>query len=132
VPAAVQRRSRKARAALVAGAVLVVLPLASGAPQAAATPAPHSVGDRPTTMIVRASAYALRGRTASGVLAGRGIVAVDPAVIPLGTRLTIPGYGNGIAADIGSAVRGRKIDIWFASRARTLAWGERTVTVTLH
>jgi 3D (Asp-Asp-Asp) domain-containing protein len=128
----VQRRSRKARAALVACAVLVVLSLASGAPQAGATAAPHSAGDRPTTMIVRASGYALRGRTASGVLAGRGIVAVDPAVIPLGTRLTIPGYGSGIAADIGRSIRGRKIDVWFASRARALAWGERTVTVTLH
>jgi 3D (Asp-Asp-Asp) domain-containing protein len=90
---------------------------------------------RPATDLPRWSftrRYALRGRTATGIPAGRGVVAVDPAVIPLGTRLTIPGYGKGIAADIGSSVRGRRIDIWFPSRARALAWGERTVTVTLH
>jgi 3D (Asp-Asp-Asp) domain-containing protein len=131
VPAAVQRPLRKAGAAFVAGAAAVVLAAVSGVGQAA-TPAPLSPGDRPTTLTVNASAYALRGRTASGVRAGPGVVAVDPAVIPLGTRLTIPGYGKGIAADIGSSVRGRRIDIWFASKARALAWGERTVTVTLH
>jgi 3D (Asp-Asp-Asp) domain-containing protein len=53
-------------------------------------------------------------------------------VIPLGTRMTIPGYGEGIAADIGSAVRGAMIDVWFPTRAQALAWGTRTVTITIH
>jgi 3D (Asp-Asp-Asp) domain-containing protein len=60
------------------------------------------------------------------------VVAVDPSVIPLGTRLTIPGYGAGIAADTGSAVRGSTIDLWFPTLAQALAWGKRTVTITLH
>jgi peptidoglycan DL-endopeptidase CwlO len=84
------------------------------------------------TLSVWVTGYALRGRTASGLPVGWGVVAVDPAYIPLGTRLTIPGYGAGIAADIGGSVRGARIDIWFPTRAEALAWGQRTVTVTLH
>jgi 3D (Asp-Asp-Asp) domain-containing protein len=61
-----------------------------------------------------------------------GIVAVDPSVIPLGMRMTVPGYGEGVAADTGGAVRGARIDLWFATRAEALAWGMRTVTITLH
>jgi 3D (Asp-Asp-Asp) domain-containing protein len=63
---------------------------------------------------------------------GWGVVAVDPSVIPLGTRLTIPGYGEGIAADTGPAVRGAMIDLWFPSAAQAAAWGKRAVTITLH
>jgi Uncharacterized protein conserved in bacteria len=53
-------------------------------------------------------------------------------VIPLGTRLTIPGYGEGIASDTGGSVRGTTIDLWFPSLAQAAAWGRRTVTITLH
>ena len=52
--------------------------------------------------------------TATGVQVQRGIVAVDPNVIPLGTRLYVPGYGEAIAADTGSAVIGNIIDLGFA------------------
>ncbi|HEY3187015.1 MAG TPA: hypothetical protein VGJ70_06050, partial [Solirubrobacteraceae bacterium] len=48
----------------------------------------------PGTLTVRAIGYSLTGRTATGAPTGWGVVAVDPAVIPLGTRLTIPGYGD--------------------------------------
>lgn len=91
---------------------------------------PEQLGRR--TITVQASGYALPGRTASGLPVAWGIVAVDPAVIPLGTRMTIPGYGNGVAADIGKSVRGARIDLWFPTRAQALAWGRRTITVTLH
>ena len=63
---------------------------------------------------------------------GYGIVAVDPAVIPLGTHMTVPGYGEGVAADTGGSVSGSRIDLWFPTRAEALAWGTRTVTITLH
>jgi 3D (Asp-Asp-Asp) domain-containing protein len=63
---------------------------------------------------------------------GYGVVAVDPSVIPLGTRMTIPGYGEGIAADTGGAIRGAVIDLWFPSAGQAAAWGRRTVTITLH
>ncbi len=83
-------------------------------------------------MNVTATGYSIHGRTATGAPAGWGVVAVDPSVIPLGTRMTIPGYGEGIAADTGSAVSGSTIDLWFPTTSQALAWGRRTVTITLH
>jgi peptidoglycan DL-endopeptidase CwlO len=84
------------------------------------------------TITVTATGYSLPGRTSTGLPVGFGVVAVDPGVIPLGTRLTIPGYGSGVAADTGSAVQGMTIDLWFPTLAQALAWGRRTVTITLH
>jgi 3D (Asp-Asp-Asp) domain-containing protein len=84
------------------------------------------------TMTVIATGYALPGRTATGLPVGWGVVAVDPSVIALGTRMTVPGYGEGVAADVGPAIRGAKIDLWFPSVAQALNWGVRTVTITLH
>ena len=84
------------------------------------------------TMTVTATGYSLTGKTATGVAVGYGIVAVDPSVIPLGTRMTVPGYGEGVAADTGGAVSGARIDLWFPTHAEALAWGTRTVTITLH
>jgi 3D (Asp-Asp-Asp) domain-containing protein len=80
---------------------------------------------------VSSSGYALRGRTATGISTAPGVVAVDPSVIPLGTRMSIPGYGIGIAADTGGAVVGNTIDLWFPTVEQALQWGRRTVTVTL-
>lgn len=97
----------------------------------AAAPAPEYTGGE-QTLTVSSTGYALRGRTASGLPTGWGIVAVDPSVIPLGTRMTIPGYGEGVAADTGGAVRGATIDLWFPTIAQALTWGRRTVTITLH
>jgi peptidoglycan DL-endopeptidase CwlO len=93
---------------------------------AAAPAAPGS------TITVTATGYSLPGRTSTGLPVGPGVVAVDPSVIPLGTRMTIPGYGEGVAADTGSAVSGYTIDLWFPTPADALAWGRRTVTITLH
>jgi 3D (Asp-Asp-Asp) domain-containing protein len=84
------------------------------------------------TMTVVATGYALQGRTATGAPVGWGVVAVDPAVIPLGTGMSIPGYGEGVAADTGGAVRGATIDLWFPSASQAAAWGRRTVTISLH
>jgi 3D (Asp-Asp-Asp) domain-containing protein len=84
------------------------------------------------TLTVTASGYALTGATATGVPVGWGVVAVDPSVIPLGTHMTIPGYGEGVAADTGGAVQGNTIDLWFPSDAEARAWGRRTVTITLN
>ncbi len=105
--------------------------LESRARELAAAPAPaSSQGGR--TLTVTATGYALKGRTATGVSVGYGIVAVDPGVIPLGTKMTIPGYGEGVAADTGGSVVGARIDLWFPTRAEALAWGTRTVSITLH
>lgn len=90
---------------------------------------PGASGSRLLTVV--ATGYALPGRTASGIPVGPGVVAVDPSVIPLGTRLSIPGYGQGIAADTGGAIKGARIDLWFSSQAEALAWGRRSVTISV-
>ena len=69
------------------------------------------------------------GYTATGYRAGHGIVAVDPRVIPLGTRLYIPGYGFAIAGDTGGAIVGDRIDLGFDSLGDALSYGRRTVKV---
>lgn len=92
-------------------------------------PAPPVHG---TKMTVSSTGYCLKGSTATGVPTSPGVVAVDPTVIPLGTRMYVPGYGEGVAADTGSAVKGRTIDVWFESCADAMAWGRKTVTITLH
>jgi 3D (Asp-Asp-Asp) domain-containing protein len=90
------------------------------------------VTDGARTLTVTSTGYSLSGRTSTGLPVGFGIVAVDPAVIPLGTRITIPGYGEGVAGDTGGAVQGMTIDLWFPTLAQALAWGRRAVTITLH
>jgi 3D (Asp-Asp-Asp) domain-containing protein len=81
---------------------------------------------------VVATGYALSGRTSTGLPVGWGVAAVDPSVIPLGTHLTVPGYGEAVAADVGGAVRGAVVDLWFPTVAQANAWGRRSVTVVLH
>jgi peptidoglycan DL-endopeptidase CwlO len=103
---------------------------AAAAPSAVAVAAPTARGRQ--TMTVVATGYALGGTTATGLSVGWGVVAVDPSVIPLGTRMSIPGYGEGVAADVGSAVAGATIDLWFPTDAQARAWGRRAVTITLH
>ncbi len=72
------------------------------------------------------SAY---GITASGIPARHGIAAVDPDVIPLGTRLYVPGYGLALAADTGGAIVGNKIDLCMESYSEAWQFGRRTVKV---
>lgn len=67
--------------------------------------------------------------TASGNLVRKGLVAVDPSVIPLGTKLFIPGYGYAMADDIGGAINGHIIDLAFDSHEEALAFGSRRVEV---
>jgi 3D (Asp-Asp-Asp) domain-containing protein len=86
----------------------------------------------PYRLKVDAVAYHLPGRTALGIPVRKGIVAVDPKVIPLGTRLHVPGYGRGLAADVGSAIKGRIIDLWFPTAVQARKWGRRTVTITVY
>lgn len=80
---------------------------------------------------VTSTAYCLGGTTATGMPVGYGIIAVDPRVIPLGSRVHVSGYGDAIAADTGGAIRGNKIDVWL-SCGEAMAWGVRTVTVTVY
>ena len=89
-----------------------------------------SRGDRRTVGVLgrfEATCYSLTGRTATGSPAGPGAIAVDPRVIPLGTRLRVEGYGAGVAVDTGRLIKGNRIDVWKESGC--LGWGRRWVTV---
>lgn len=80
--------------------------------------------------VMEATAYTYTGRkTATGRTTKRGIVAVDPRVIPLGTRLYIEGYGYGEAQDVGGGVKGNKIDLFMETRSECLRWGRRSTKV---
>ena len=100
------------------------------------------------SMVMNASAYDLSyescgknpgdygyGITASGMQACYGVVAVDPNVIPLGTKLYIASadgsyvYGCAIAGDTGGGIKGNKIDLFYNSRAEALQFGRRNVVV---
>lgn len=84
------------------------------------------------TMIVQATGYTHTGnRTATGTIPKRGTIAVDPRVIPLGTRIYVPGYGYGVAEDTGGAVNGRIIDLFFETRQEAINWGRRTVQIRI-
>ncbi len=69
------------------------------------------------------------GRTASGIQAKTGIVAVDPRVIKIGTLVYVEGYGLAVAADTGGAIKGNKIDVCIQSRSAAMQWGRRKVKV---
>jgi len=101
-------------------------------PQTDVSPVDEVPADGERTLTVASTGYVLPGVTATGLPVGWGVVAVDPSVIPLGTRMTVPGYGEAVAADVGGSVRGATIDLWFPSLAEAHRWGRRTVTVTLH
>lgn len=67
--------------------------------------------------------------TATGVRAQHGVVAVDPDVIPLGSRVYIPGYGVALAADTGGAIVGNRIDLCMESYGDAMSFGRRSVKV---
>ncbi|GAA0816133.1 3D domain-containing protein [Clostridium tertium] len=88
------------------------------------------------TYSMTATAYTGNGFTATGLKPvrdpnGLSTIAVDPSVIPLGSKVHIEGYGYAIASDTGGAIKGNKIDLYMNSEAECLSFGRRTVTVTI-
>lgn len=78
-----------------------------------------------------ATAYCLKGRTAMGHGVRRGIIAADPRVLPLGSRINISGGYSGtyLVSDTGSRVKGKKLDIWMPSCSEARRFGRRSVAV---
>ncbi len=70
-----------------------------------------------------------QGITATGTMAGHGTVAVDPKVIPLGTKVFIPHYGEAIAADTGGAIVGNRIDLCMETFEECYNFGRRNIEV---
>jgi len=81
-----------------------------------------------------ATAYSLRGRTASGRPVAKGLIAADPRHLPLGSRVRLQAgaySGEYLVADTGSLVRGRRIDIWTPTSREAMRFGRRTVKLTV-
>lgn len=95
----------------------------------------NACGENAKVMRVKATAFALDGRTASGTPAREGIVAADPDVLPLGSRIRVTGAGEYdgvyIVTDTGRRISGREIDIYVPTAAEAKQFGEQMVNVTL-
>lgn len=105
------------------------------APKPESTQTSNNKFNAEKTITMSSTAYSIKGTTASGVPSGPGKVAVDPNVIPLGTRLYIESldgwgdYGYAIAADTGSAIKGNVIDVFYSNRSTALKYGRRRIKV---
>ena len=85
-----------------------------------------------STMSVVSTAYSINGTTATGTQTRWGVIAVDPSVIPYGTKVYIPEFGmTFIAEDCGGAIKGNKIDIYMPSIADAKQWGRRTISIQI-
>lgn len=86
-----------------------------------------------TSTAYTASCKGCSGTTATGINLKNNpsmkLIAVDPNVIPLGSKVYVEGYGYAIAGDTGGAIKGRKIDIFISSHSQAVAWGRKTVNV---
>ena len=102
----------------------------------ASKPAPSATRE----LSVRATAYTAYCNGCSGVTAtginlrsnpDQKVIAVDPKVIPLGTKVWVEGYGEAIAGDTGGAIKGNRIDVFIPNKSRALQWGSKTVKVKI-
>ncbi|MCM3772905.1 MULTISPECIES: LysM peptidoglycan-binding and 3D domain-containing protein [Priestia] len=89
---------------------------------------------------VEATAYTAYCAGCSGITAtgidlrsnpNRKVIAVDPRVIPLGSRVYVEGYGEAIAGDTGGAIKGTRVDLFMASQSSALNWGRKTVKLQI-
>lgn len=82
-----------------------------------------------------ASCNGCSGHTATGINLKSNpnvkVIAVDPSVIPLGSKVYVEGYGYAVAADTGGAIKGNKIDVFFSSKSDAYRWGRKTIKVKI-
>ena len=113
-------------------------PIEATTSQRVETSAPPSDAER--TMTVEATAYTAYCNGCSGTTANGTdlranphlkVIAVDPRVIPLGTKVWVEGYGEAVAADTGGAIKGNKIDVFIPNKSGAYEWGRRTVTIKI-
>ena len=88
--------------------------------------------------MANASAYTASCRGCSGITKtginlkknpSMKVIAVDPLVIPLGSKVHVEGYGYAVAGDIGGAIKGNRIDVFMASHGKAIQWGRKSVRV---
>ncbi|MGH4124268.1 MAG: 3D domain-containing protein [Clostridium sp.] len=97
---------------------------------------PTDVSNSTNYFSIQSTAYSSDGFTSSGSKTNRdpngySTIAVDPRVIPMGSKLYVEGYGYAIAADTGSAIKGNIIDVFFNTEAEARNWGRRTVKIRI-
>ena len=115
---------------------------AAPAPTPASAPAEKAPAAASTqsgkTMTVSATAYTAycagcSGTTATGIdlrsNPNQKVIAVDPSVIPLGSKVWVEGYGEAIAGDTGGAIKGNKIDVFIPSQGAALEFGRKNITI---
>lgn len=111
----------------------------AAAPEKAAAPAAASQQSG-KEMTVSATAYTAFCAGCSGVTAtgidlrsnpNQKVIAVDPTVIPLGSKVWVEGYGEAIAGDTGGAIKGNKIDVFIPSKGAALDWGRKTINIKI-
>jgi 3D (Asp-Asp-Asp) domain-containing protein len=107
----------------------ITQPVAKAAPVTTAPVSASANGNPLGTFVV--TCYDLSGTTASGAQVGPQTVAVDPSVIPLGSRLYVDGAGTRIAQDTGGAIVGRRLDLWASSQSQCQTWGVQSRQVWL-
>ncbi|WP_144645040.1 LysM peptidoglycan-binding and 3D domain-containing protein [Priestia megaterium] len=107
------------------------------------TPAPAPAQESKSVskeITVEATAYTAYCAGCSGITAtgidlrsnpNRKVIAVDPRVIPLGSRVYVEGYGEAIAGDTGGAIKGTRVDLFMASQSSALNWGRKTVKLQI-
>lgn len=106
----------------------------------AKTPSRSTSGNVVKEFTVSASAYTASCKGCSGITRtglnlkknpGLKVIAVDPKVIKLGTKVHVEGYGYAVAGDIGSAIKGNKIDVFMPSHSNALKWGRKNVKIKI-
>ncbi|MBS4190140.1 LysM peptidoglycan-binding domain-containing protein [Bacillus sp. FJAT-49705] len=90
---------------------------------------------------VKATAYTANCKNCSGITytginlkknPNAKVISVDPNVIPLGSKVYVPGYGEAIAADKGSSIKGNKIDVFIPSKQNAINWGNKTIKIKVY
>jgi 3D (Asp-Asp-Asp) domain-containing protein len=110
---------------------------AASAPVAVTAPASSTQGKEMTVTATAYTAYCTgcSGTTATGIdlrsNPNQKVIAVDPNVIPLGSRVWVEGYGEAIAGDTGGAIKGNIIDLFMEHEKDALNWGRQTVTIKI-
>lgn len=107
---------------------------------AASTPSRSDSSKVVKEFVVSASAYTANCNGCSGITKTGinlksnpdvKVIAVDPKVIKLGTKVYVEGYGYAVAGDIGGAIKGNKIDVFFPTKNEAYKWGRKNVKIKI-
>lgn len=111
----------------------VVATPVSNVSTSSATSSASSTPSGGKTYKMESTAYSGGGTTAYGINLsanpGLKVIAVDPRIIPLGSKVWVEGYGEAIAGDTGGAIKGNIVDVYFPNESQCYSWGRRMVTV---